>query len=159
MPEDYQWLRPRLGTTHNSTHNKLDVHVLRRSYAAIRDLQVVDGLRELQTEKAGVGGSTPSLATMFQSLASCSPGHLVTIQFTRRLSPSTARCWLSGTNCWLSRASCSNVSASSVPARPSRRLRPSSAKSRERFAGSPVHELGPTSFQRRPASSLTRSPV
>jgi hypothetical protein len=28
--------------THNATHNKDDLHVLRRTYAAVRDLQVVE---------------------------------------------------------------------------------------------------------------------
>src|SRR5216683_2851259 len=29
--------------THNATHNRRDLHVLRRTYAAVRDLQVVEG--------------------------------------------------------------------------------------------------------------------
>ena len=28
---------------HNATHNRRDLHVLRRTYAAVRDLQVVEG--------------------------------------------------------------------------------------------------------------------
>jgi hypothetical protein len=53
--------------TLNATHNKDDLHVLRRTYAAVRDLQVVECIGQLHSEKAGVGGSTPSLATTFQS--------------------------------------------------------------------------------------------
>jgi hypothetical protein len=30
-------------TTHDATHNKLPMHVLGRTYAAVRDLQVVEG--------------------------------------------------------------------------------------------------------------------
>ena len=29
--------------THDATHNRRDLHVLRRTYAAVRDLQVVEG--------------------------------------------------------------------------------------------------------------------
>jgi hypothetical protein len=47
-------------------------------------------------EKAGGGGSTPSLATIFsnhlQAFLTVTWSHLVTIQFTKRLSRSTARC-------------------------------------------------------------------
>jgi hypothetical protein len=31
--------------THNATHNKDDLHVPRRTYAAVRDLQVVECIR------------------------------------------------------------------------------------------------------------------
>jgi homoserine dehydrogenase len=56
--------------THNATHDKAHMHVLGRTYAAVRDLQVVKSAGKLQTEKAGVGGSTPSLATIsFNNLA------------------------------------------------------------------------------------------
>jgi hypothetical protein len=51
--------------THNATHDKDDLHVLRKTYAAVRDLQVVECIRQPHSEKAGVGGSTPSLATTF----------------------------------------------------------------------------------------------
>ena len=34
-----------IAATHNATHNKDDLHVLRRTYAAVRDLQVVECIR------------------------------------------------------------------------------------------------------------------
>ena len=59
---------------------------------------------ERSPEKAGVGGSTPSRATIIFNHLEASLlvtwSHSVTIQFTKRLSRSTARCWLSATNCW-----------------------------------------------------------
>ena len=46
------------------------MHVLGRTYAAVRDLQIVKGAGKLQTEEADVDGSTPSLATIsFNNLA------------------------------------------------------------------------------------------
>jgi hypothetical protein len=35
----------RIAATHNATHNKDHLHVLRRTYAAVRDLQVVECIR------------------------------------------------------------------------------------------------------------------
>jgi len=37
--------QPRIAATHNATHNKDHLHVLRRTYAAVRDLQVVECIR------------------------------------------------------------------------------------------------------------------
>jgi hypothetical protein len=54
----------RIAATHNATHNKDHLHVLRRTCAAVRDLQVVECIRYPHSEKAGGGGSTPSLATI-----------------------------------------------------------------------------------------------
>jgi hypothetical protein len=34
-----------IAATHNATHNKDHLHVLRRTYAAVRDLQVVECIR------------------------------------------------------------------------------------------------------------------
>ena len=34
-----------LAATHVATHNKDDLHVLRRTYAAVRDVQVVECMR------------------------------------------------------------------------------------------------------------------
>jgi hypothetical protein len=51
--------------THDPTHNRSGLHVLGRTYAAVRDLQVVECIGLPQTEKAGVGRSIPSLATTF----------------------------------------------------------------------------------------------
>jgi hypothetical protein len=57
-------LRETICTTHNATHNRSDLQVVERTYAAVRNLQVVECAGQPQTEKAGVGGSTPSLATI-----------------------------------------------------------------------------------------------
>src|ERR1019366_7685351 len=46
--------------THNATHNRSDLHVLGRTYAAVRNLQVVECAGSPQTEKADVGGSSGS---------------------------------------------------------------------------------------------------
>ena len=43
-----------IATTHNATHNKSDLHVLRRTYSAVRDLQVVEGIGQLHSEKAAL---------------------------------------------------------------------------------------------------------
>jgi hypothetical protein len=51
--------------THNPTDNRSDLQTVGRTYVAIRSLQVVDRAGSPQTEKAGVGGSTPSLDTIF----------------------------------------------------------------------------------------------
>jgi hypothetical protein len=40
--------------THNATHDSVDLHVLGRTYAAVRDLQVVKSAGKLQTEKAAL---------------------------------------------------------------------------------------------------------
>ena len=40
--------------THNATHDRGDMHVLGRTYAAVRDLQVVKSAGKLQTEKAAL---------------------------------------------------------------------------------------------------------
>jgi hypothetical protein len=53
--------------THNATHNKDDLHVPRRTYAAVRDLQVVECIGQPHSEKAGVGDLTTSLATIISS--------------------------------------------------------------------------------------------
>ena len=45
-------------TTRDATHIRADLHVLARTYAAVRDLQVIGGMGLSQAEKAGVGGST-----------------------------------------------------------------------------------------------------
>ena len=47
----------------NLTHDSSDLHVLRRNYGAVRDLQLLNETGQLHAEKAGVGASTPSLAT------------------------------------------------------------------------------------------------
>ena len=40
--------------THNATHNRVDLHVLGRTYAAVRDLQLVESEGKLQAEKAAL---------------------------------------------------------------------------------------------------------
>ena len=37
-------LRVSCHATHNATHDRTDLHVLGRTYAAVRDLQVVGGM-------------------------------------------------------------------------------------------------------------------
>jgi hypothetical protein len=74
-------LRLGLLSTPDGTHNRPDLHVVGRIYAAVRNLQVVECARSPQTEKAGVGGSTPSLATMIlKGLAAESRNFQPTIQ-------------------------------------------------------------------------------
>ena len=67
MPQENFWTRPVVfgfpSAAVFAAHSKDDLHVLRRTYAAVRDLQVVECIGQLHSEKAGVGGSTPSLAT------------------------------------------------------------------------------------------------
>jgi hypothetical protein len=49
---------PPVFATHNATHSRRDLHVLRRTYAAVRDLQVVEGrdshsLKRLRSTTSG----------------------------------------------------------------------------------------------------------
>jgi len=53
-------------SAHKKAHKTLDLECLSMTYGVVRAFQVIANTL-LCTEKAGVGGSTPSLATTFQS--------------------------------------------------------------------------------------------
>ncbi len=53
-------------SAHKKAHKTLDLECLSMTYGVVRAFQVIVNTL-LCTEKAGVGGSTPSLATTFQS--------------------------------------------------------------------------------------------
>jgi len=52
-----------VGVAHKKAHKTLDLECLSMTYGVVRTFQVIVNT----SEKAGVGGSTPSLATTFQS--------------------------------------------------------------------------------------------